>query len=113
MTDCVFCKIASGEIRADIVYQDRDLTAFRDLQPQAPHHILIIPRKHIAKLAEVTGDEKGLLGSLMVAVARIANDEGIGDGFRVVINNGASAGQSVGHLHMHLLAGRSFKWPPG
>ena len=112
MADCIFCKIASGEIPAQIVYKDDEFVAFRDINPQAPVHILIIPRKHIPKLYD-TNDEK-LLGKMLVLANEIAKKEGISeDGYRIVINTNRNAGQSIDHLHLHLLGGRIMNWPPG
>ncbi len=112
MADCIFCKIASGEIPAQIVYKDDEFVAFRDINPQAPVHILIIPRKHIPKLYD-TDDEK-LLGKMLVLANEIAKKEGISeDGYRIVINTNRNAGQSIDHLHLHLLGGRIMNWPPG
>jgi histidine triad (HIT) family protein len=113
MSDCIFCKIAAGEIPSTKVFEDEELFAFRDIQPQAPHHILIVPKQHIAKLADTADDNTALLGKMVRAAAKIAKDEGLESGYRIVINNGESAGQSVWHLHLHLLSGRPFRWPPG
>jgi len=113
VSDCVFCRIAAGEIPARIVHRDDDAVAFHDLAPRAPTHILVVPRRHLASLAEVTPDDSALLGHLLGVAAEVARRLGHGDGFRLVVNNGASAGQSVFHLHVHLLAGRDFTWPPG
>jgi histidine triad (HIT) family protein len=113
-TDCIFCKIASGEIKADLVYQDDQVAAFRDLKPQAPVHILIVPKQHISSLAGVSAEHEAVLGRVMVAASRLAEREGIArDGFRVVMNAGANAGQTVDHVHLHLLGGRGMGWPPG
>jgi histidine triad (HIT) family protein len=112
MTDCLFCRIARGEIKATIVAQDNAFVAFRDISPQAPTHILVIPRKHVATLNEAT--DAGLLGKLLVQARDVARAEGLSDrGYRVVINTNAEAGQSVFHLHAHLLGGRAMGWPPG
>jgi histidine triad (HIT) family protein len=113
MNDCIFCRIAAGEIPSDTVYQDEHLVAFRDLNPQAPVHILIIPRAHLASLGEAGGEHGELLGRILLAAGEIARAEGIGDQFRVVNNCGESAGQTVFHLHFHLLGGRDMNWPPG
>ena len=112
MKDCIFCKIASGEVQAQIVYQDEDVVVFKDLNPQAPTHLLIIPVKHIAKLDEAGKEDTSLLGKLQLTAAKIAKDLGITD-FRLVTNNGKGAGQSVEHLHYHLMAVRRFLWPAG
>lgn len=114
MADTLFGRIARGELPADIVYQDDDLVAFRDIGPQAPTHILIIPRKPIATLNDLEPDDAPLMGKLFLAAKRIAEQEGIAeDGYRVVINCNAGAGQTVFHLHLHLLGGRPMRWPPG
>lgn len=112
MTDCLFCKIARGEIKAAIVAQDDGFVAFRDINPQAPTHILVIPRTHVATLNEAT--DTGLLGKLLVHARDVARTEGLAErGYRIVINTNAEAGQSVFHLHAHLLGGRAMAWPPG
>jgi len=114
MADTIFGRIARGEIPADIVYQDDDLVAFRDIGPQAPTHILIIPRKPIPTLNDLTPEDAPLVGKLFLAAKRIAAQEGIAEaGYRVVINCNAGAGQTVFHLHLHLLGGRPLSWPPG
>lgn len=112
MSDTIFGKIINREIPADIVYEDERCLAFRDVNPQAPVHILVIPKAPIAKLSDLESNQQELLGYLLLKVKEIAEQENLGD-YRVVINNGAGAGQSVFHLHLHLLAGRSFDWPPG
>ena len=114
MSDCIFCKIAAGEIPADFVYQDDDVVAFRDITPQAPTHILIIPRKHISTLLDTDAGTAPLLGRMQRAAVEIARQEGLADrGFRLVTNCLEEAGQSVFHLHLHLLGGRRLGWPPG
>lgn len=114
MTDCIFCKIAEGTIPADKVYEDEQVVAFRDLNPQAPVHVLVIPRKHIATLNDLTEEECALLGRLQWVATHLARQEGIAeDGYRTVMNCNADGGQSVYHLHMHLLGGRQMEWPPG
>ena len=114
MDSCIFCRIASGEIPSNKVYETEDVFAFRDLSPQAPDHILIVPKRHIEKLADTNESDAEIMGKLMLAVSHIAFDLKLDEkGFRVVINNGETAGQSVWHLHVHLLSGRSFGWPPG
>jgi len=115
MADCLFCQIASGAIPADIVHQDDDLVAFRDIDPQAPHHLLVIPRRHVAAVRDATGPEgEQLVGRLMAAAAGIATDLGLDErGYRLVSNTGVDGGQSVFHLHVHILGGRPMKWPPG
>ena len=109
----IFDKVIAREIPADIVYEDERCLAFRDINPQAPTHVLIIPRKEIPRLVDATGEDEALLGHMMIAAGKVARDLGVGDAFRLVINNGADAGQSVFHLHMHILGGRGFTWPPG
>lgn len=112
--DTIFGKIIKGEIPADIVYQNDDVLAFRDINPQAPTHILIIPKKSIPTLSDATEADEGVLGKLLLAAKDIASKAGISDqGYRVVINSGAGAGQTVFHLHLHLMSGRAFSWPPG
>ena len=113
MTETIFAKIIRREIPADIVYEDDLCLAFRDVNPQAPVHILVIPKQSIARLVDAGDDDQSLLGHLMITAGRIATEQGIGDAFRLVVNNGASVGQSVFHLHLHILGGRSFTWPPG
>ncbi len=114
MTDCLFCKIAAGEIPATIVYQDSDVVAFRDVNPQAPVHVLVIPRRHFAGFDEADTEDEALVGRVARAAARVADMEGIADsGFRCVVNRGEDAQQSVPHLHMHVLGGRQMTWPPG
>ncbi|HET6216615.1 MAG TPA: histidine triad nucleotide-binding protein [Acidobacteriaceae bacterium] len=110
---CLFCKIIAGEIPSNKVFEDDLAYAFRDINPQAPTHILIAPRKHIASLAETVAKDKELLGYLHLVAGRIANSEGLSNGFRTVINTGPDGGQTVDHLHVHLLGGRSMHWPPG
>ena len=109
----IFGKIIQREIPADIVYEDELCLAFRDVNPQAPTHVLLIPKKEIPRLVDATAEDQALLGHLMITANKIARQLGVGDAFRLVVNNGADAGQSVFHLHLHILAGRTFKWPPG
>ncbi len=113
MRPCVFCRIAAGEEEARTIYQDEEVTAFHDRNPQAPTHVLIIPNKHIESVRGVEAEDTDLLGKLFVVARRIAQDEGLRGGYRLVVNTGAQAGQSVHHLHMHLLGGRPMSWPPG
>ena len=113
MEDCIFCKIADKSLPAKILREDDRMLAFRDLNPQAPTHLLIIPRKHLASLSQAETEDAGLLGHLLLTASRMAQREGLASGFRVVINNGAPAGQSVFHLHLHILGGRPLSWPPG
>ena len=112
MGSCIFCKIASGEVPASIVHRGEGIVAFRDLNPQAPTHVLIIPTQHVGSLNDA--DDAPLLGRLMLAARAVAKSEGIAqDGYRVVANCGPSGGQTVAHLHLHLLGGRPMSWPPG
>ena len=114
MSDCIFCKIVDGEIPADVVYQDDSVLAFRDINPQAPTHLLIIPRQHIATMSDLDEAHKDVVGRLFLAARDLAGEEGIqDDGYRVVMNCGAKAGQTVFHIHLHLLGGRRMSWPPG
>jgi histidine triad (HIT) family protein len=109
----LFGKIVRREIPADIVYEDDLCLAFRDINPQAPTHVLLIPKKEIDRLSNARSEDQALLGHLLLAAGRVAKKLGVGDAFRLVVNNGAPAGQSVFHLHLHLLAGRKLDWPPG
>lgn len=111
--DTIFAKIIRREIPADIVYEDEFCLAFKDIHPQAPVHILLVPIQAIAKLSDATDADESLLGRLLLTASKVARDAGIGDGFRLVINNGASVGQTVFHLHVHILGGRALGWPPG
>lgn len=112
--NCIFCKIASKQIPANLVHEDEHVVAFRDLNPVAPTHVLIIPRVHFAGLSDATAEHQSVLGHAMLTAASIARSLGVADdGYRTVVNTGAHAGQSVFHLHVHLLAGRGFAWPPG
>jgi histidine triad (HIT) family protein len=114
MTDCLFCKIVAGEIPANIVYQDEYCLAFRDINPQAPTHVLIIPRQHIATINDVDPENTQLVGHLVLAAKKIARAEKLSDdGYRLILNCNADAGQTVFHIHVHLLGGRVFGWPPG
>lgn len=113
MTDTLFSKIINREISADIVYEDELCLAFRDIVPQAPIHILLIPKQPIVKVSDATEADQSLLGHLLLRAGDIAKEQGYGDAFRLVINNGAEAGQTVFHLHIHILAGREFTWPAG
>jgi histidine triad (HIT) family protein len=111
---CLFCGILSGEIPADIIYESDNAVAFRDTNPQAPTHVLVIPRKHIATINSLQADDQSLVGSLYLAAREIARQEGVADdGYRTVMNCNAAAGQTVFHLHLHVLGGRSLSWPPG
>ena len=112
--DCLFCKIAAREIPADVVFEDDDVIAFHDIEPQAPTHILVIPKRHIATLNDLTEEDCALVGRLQFTAQKIAKQLGIADdGFRVVMNTNDAGGQTVYHIHMHLLGGRSMTWPPG
>lgn len=111
--NCIFCKIIAGQIPSNKVYEDDRAFAFRDINPQAPVHILIVPKHHIPRIADLTTDAAPLMGEVMLVAANIAKAEGIGEGFRLVVNNGERAGQSVFHIHFHLLGGRDLRWPPG
>jgi histidine triad (HIT) family protein len=113
MSDCLFCKIRDGAIPAKQVYQDDRSLAFRDLNPQAPTHILIIPRKHIASLDDLADDDTALIGHLHQVAANLARQENLTGGYRTLFNTGADAGQTVFHLHLHLIGGRALGWPPG
>jgi len=114
MSDCLFCKICEGNIPATITYRDGDVVAFEDIGPKAPFHELVIPVRHIASLNEAKPEDAALLGKLMIVASKLAVDAGFGaSGFRVVMNAGPDAGQTVAHVHLHALAGRSLGWPPG
>lgn len=111
--DCIFCKIAAGEIPSTKVYEDDTVVAFNDLDPQAPVHVLIIPKEHIASAAEINESNGAVVAHIFEVAAKIAAEKGLKDGFRIVNNCGDSAGQSVKHLHFHLMGGRDFGWPAG
>jgi histidine triad (HIT) family protein len=114
MSDCIFCKIIAGEIPADIVYQDDLVIGFRDLNPQAPTHVLLIPRKHIATINNIEAKDEAIVGRLLSAAKQVAKQEGLAeDGYRIVMNCNEAAGQTVFHIHLHLLGGRNMTWPPG
>ena len=114
MEDCIFCKIARHEIPSQVVYEDDDLLAFRDVKPAAPVHVLIIPKKHISMLTELTEEDAGLMGKVMLTAKKLAESLEVSEsGFRLVANQGVQAGQSVFHIHFHLLGGRAMSWPPG
>ncbi|AOV17279.1 histidine triad nucleotide-binding protein [Acidihalobacter aeolianus] len=114
MSDCLFCRIVAGEIPAEPVYQDEDVLAFRDINPQAPLHVLVVPRRHIATLNDLTPDDAGVVGTMHLAAARIAAEHGLAEaGYRTVFNCNEQAGQTVFHLHLHVLGGRALGWPPG
>ena len=112
--DCLFCKIVAGDIPSAKVYEDDKVYAFRDIEPQAPVHILIIPKEHIASANELTEENASIVGHIFAVAAKIAKDEGIAEGgYRIVNNCGEDGGQTVKHLHFHMLGGRSLAWPPG
>jgi len=112
--DCLFCRIQRGEIPSEKVYEDEDIYGFRDINPGAPVHVLIIPRQHRSSLNEVEPGDRALLGGMFLAARAIAQQEGLEEGgYRCVVNTGAGAGQTVFHLHMHLMGGRALSWPPG
>ena len=113
MDDCLFCKIGEKKIPSKLVYEDAEIFAFDDIQPQAPSHVLICPRKHIVSLTEATAEDTAMLGKLQLIAAKLAGERKLNAGYRTVFNNGPGAGQSVFHLHLHLLGGRDFRWPPG
>jgi len=112
MKECLFCKIAAHEIPSRAVHEDARVYAFEDIAPKAPTHVLVVPKKHIERLAEASAEDTGLIGELAARAAAIARERGLSD-YRVVVNNGEGAGQTVFHLHLHLLGGRPFSWPPG
>ena len=112
--DCLFCKIVAGDIPADIIFESETVIAFRDISPQAPTHVLIIPRRHIKTINHLQDGDQAVVGDLFLAAAKIAAEEGIAeDGYRVVMNCNAGAGQTVFHIHLHLVGGRAMGWPPG
>lgn len=114
MEDCLFCKIVAGQIPAKIIYQDEDVVSFVDINPKAPQHVLVIPRRHISSMTDLTSADGPLLTSIFAAANRIAQELGVAEsGFRFVVNVGPDSGQSVFHLHFHLLGGRRLAWPPG
>ena len=113
MEDCLFCKIGRKEVPAKLVYEDEAIFAFEDIHPQAPTHILICPRKHVVSLTDATAEDTAMLGRLQLLAAKLAVERKLTGGYRAVVNNGSGAGQSVFHLHLHLLGGRAFRWPPG
>ena len=111
--DCLFCRIAAKQISSQIVYEDPELFAFEDINPQAPTHLLICPRKHLESLTDAGAEDQAVLGKLQLVAAEIARERKLLAGYRTVLNSGEGAGQSVFHLHLHLLGGRQFRWPPG
>jgi histidine triad (HIT) family protein len=113
MENCLFCKIAAGQIPSKIVYQDDDIVVFEDINPQAPQHVLIIPRRHITSISDLTTADGPVLASIFMVAQKVASDLNLSQGYRLVTNVGPDAGQSVFHLHFHLLGGRKLRWPPG
>ena len=111
--DCLFCRIAAGEIPSDRVHEDDEVIAFRDINPRAPTHVLVIPRRHLPDAQHLTDADAGLLARLFGVMRSLADEAGLGSGYRIVTNVGPDAGQSVPHLHFHLLGGRPMSWPPG
>ena len=111
--DCLFCRIVAGEVPSDRVHEDDDVIAFRDIAPRAPTHVLVIPKQHVASLEAVPDDGGQLLASLVAAANEVAREDGVAGAYRLVTNIGRGAGQSVDHLHLHVLGGRGFTWPPG
>jgi len=114
VSDCLFCKILDGEIPCDKVYENDQVIAFRDVNPQAPTHILVIPRKHISTVNDLTADDKNIVGEMVLAAQTVAKQEGIEEsGYRLVMNCNEGAGQTVFHIHLHIMGGRRMHWPPG
>jgi histidine triad (HIT) family protein len=113
MADCIFCRIVAGEVPAERVAEGAEWLAFRDTDGKAPTHILVIPTRHIASLTELSAGDEAVMGAIIVAIAAVAEQEGLAGGYRVVVNAGRDAGQSVDHIHFHLLGGRRLGWPPG
>ena len=113
MTECIFCQIVKRELPSDVVREEGQWLAFHDIHPQAPIHILVVPKQHIASLAKASEQDSLLLGHLLLAAKSIAQEQGVGSDYRIVLNTGEGAGQSVFHIHLHLLGGRAFSWPPG
>jgi histidine triad (HIT) family protein len=113
MSDCLFCKIASNEIPADVVFETDEILAFRDIDPKAPTHVLVITRQHFENAAELANANKDLAAQVLQAITDVATLEGLAEGYRIVTNTGSDGGQSVNHVHFHLLGGRSLNWPPG
>lgn len=114
MSDCIFCRIAAGEMDAEIVHSGDEVVAFRDINPQAPTHLQIVPKRHVARIADFEASaDAGWLTEMFRVANELARAEGLEDGYRLVVNNGALAGQSVAHVHLHLLGGRQLGWPPG
>jgi histidine triad (HIT) family protein len=113
-SECIFCRIADGAVPAEIVREDEQTVAFRDLDPKAPLHVLVIPRRHIASINDAADDDKAVLGALFLAARDVAKSEGVAEGgYRLVVNTGAAANQTVHHVHLHVMGGRDMRWPPG
>ena len=114
MTDCLFCRMVTGEIQPDVVYEDDEIMAFRDVNPQAPTHVLVIPKRHIATTNDLQPDDAGLVGRMVLVAGKVATEDGIdARGYRMLLNCNREAGQSVFHIHLHVLGGRPMGWPPG
>jgi len=113
MSNCLFCKIVNKEIKASIVYEDESVLAFNDIDPQAPVHILVIPKKHISDLMSIQEEDKETIYNIHKVIVKLAKEKNLGEGFRVVVNNGKNAGQAVFHIHYHVLGNRQLQWPPG
>jgi len=113
MTDCLFCRIVTGEVSAKVVHEDDRTLAFRDVSPQAPTHVLVVPKAHHADVTALADADPALLADVLAAAVAVARSERLDDGFRLVANTGADGGQTVGHLHVHVLGGRALAWPPG
>lgn len=113
MSDCIFCKLANHEIPTNVVYEDEEMFSFYDMEPQAPVHVLLIPKKHIESLDTLNEEDQMIIAHMMLKIKEIAKDLGLQEGYRVVSNNGDLAGQTVKHLHFHILGKRAMKWPPG
>jgi histidine triad (HIT) family protein len=113
MSDCLFCRMASGDIKPDLVYEDEEIIAFRDINPQAPVHCLVIPRRHITAIDTLEARDAGLVGRMFLVAKRVAEEQGLASGYRTVINCREDGGQTVFHLHLHVLGGRRMNWPPG
>ncbi len=114
MSDCLFCKMVAGEIKPNVVYEDEAVLAFRDINPQAPTHVLVIPKQHISTINDINSEDAELVGRLYLAAKKVAELDGIAiDGYRTVMNCNAAAGQAVFHIHLHVLGGRNLHWPPG
>ncbi|MBR9988781.1 MAG: histidine triad nucleotide-binding protein [Gemmatimonadetes bacterium] len=113
-SDCIFCRIVAGEIPADVVHEDEHTVAFRDLDPKAPVHVLVIPRRHIASISDAADTDAAVMGALLLAARDVAAVEGVAEGgYRLVVNTGAAANQTVHHVHVHVMGGRDMRWPPG